>query len=113
MSDFPSVNLLVKNSTMETLQAVASSEADAYIGNLAISTYIINKYNLTNLKVASPTPFGNHNQAFVVRNDWPEFVSILNKAIIATSAGELSRLRNKWFNVKFEYGLSKNVFSSG
>ena len=110
MAEFPSINLLVKNSTMEALQAVASSEADAYIGNLAISTYIINKHNLTNLKVASPAPFDNHNQAFVVRNDWPELVSILNKAIIATSASELPRLRNKWFNVQFEYGLSKTVF---
>ena len=107
MSEFPAIKLLVKNSSVETLQAVASGEADAYIGNLATSTYIINKYNLANLKVASPTSFGNHNQAFVVRNDWPELVSILNKAIVAIPGSELSRLRNKWFNVEFDYGISK------
>jgi PAS domain S-box-containing protein len=108
MSEYSTINLLVKNSPVETLHAVASGEADAYIGNLAISTYIINKHNLANLKVASPAPFGNHNQAFVVRNDWPELVSILNKAIVAIPASELSRLRNKWFNVKFDYGISKS-----
>jgi len=113
VSEFPGINLLVKNSPLETLEALASNEADVYIGNLAISTYIINKHNLINLRVASPTPFDNHNQAFVVRNDWPELASILNKGIIGTSASELTRLRNNWFNVKFEYGLSKTVFSSG
>jgi len=107
MSEFPAINLLVKNSPAETLQAVASGEADAYIGNLAISTYIINKHNLANLKVACPAPLGNHNQAFVVRNDWPELVSILNKAIAAIPTSELSRLRNKWFNFTFDYGISK------
>lgn len=107
MSEFPAIKLLVKNSSVETLQAVASGEADAYIGNLATSTYIIHKHNLANLKVACPAPFDNHNQAFVVRNDWPELVSILNKAIKAIPASELSRLRNKWFNVEFDYGISK------
>ena len=107
MSEFSGINLLVKDSSVETLQAVASGEADAYIGNLAISTYIINQYNLANLKVACPAPLGNHNQAFVVRNDWPELVSILNKALVAIPASELSQLRNKWFNVTFDYGISK------
>jgi len=112
MVEFPSIKLLVKNHSAEALQAVASGEADAYIGNLATSTYIINKHNLANLKVACPVPaeFGNHNQAFAVRKDWPEFVSILNKAITAIPQRELSRLRNKWFTVKVDYGISKIVF---
>lgn len=107
MSEYPAINLLVKDNPVETLEAVASGEADAYIGNLATSTYIISKHNLANLKVACPAPIGNHNQAFVVRNDWPELVSILNKAIAAIPTSELSRLRNKWFNITFDYGISK------
>lgn len=108
MTEYPGINLLVKEHSVESLQAVAIGEADAYIGNLATSTYIINKHNLTNLKVACPAPFDNHNQAFAVRNDWPELVNILNKAIDAIPSSELTRLRNKWYNVKFEYGISKN-----
>jgi len=110
MKEFSAINLLVKKHSAESLESVASGEAEAYIGNLATSTYIINKYNLTNLKVASPAPFDNHNQAFVVRNDWPELKSILNKAIKATPPSTLSGLRNKWFNVQFEYGISKSTF---
>ncbi|MCP3892145.1 MAG: PAS domain S-box protein, partial [Desulfobulbaceae bacterium] len=107
MTEYPDINLVVRKHSPEALEAVASGEADAYIGNLATSTYLINRYNLTNLKVACPALFGDHNQAFAVRYDWPEFVSILNKAIKAIPARELTELRNKWFNVKFEYGVSK------
>lgn len=108
ITEYPGINLLVKEHSVESLQAIASGEADAYIGNLATSTYIIHKHNLTNLQIACPAPFDNHNQAFAVRNDWPEFVSILNKAIKAIPSGELTGLRNKWFNFKFEYGISQN-----
>ncbi|MFT5716945.1 MAG: diguanylate cyclase (GGDEF)-like protein/PAS domain S-box-containing protein [Oleiphilaceae bacterium] len=107
MSVSPPIKLLLKNNPEETLKAVASGEADAYIGNLATSSYIIDKENLVNLKVASPTHLGDHNQAFVVRNDWPELVSLLNKAMTAIPRSELSKLRNKWFNVDIDYGISK------
>ncbi len=110
MAGFPDINLLERNHSLESLQAVASGEADAYIGNLATSTYIINKHNLANLKVACPAPLGNHNQAFVVRKDWPELVSILNKAIQGIPASKLTELRNKWFNMQFEYGISTTDF---
>lgn len=109
-ANFPTINLLVKTHSKEAVEAVATGTADAYIGNLATSTYIINKHNFVNLKVASPAPFGNHNQAFVVRQDWPEFVSILNKAIAVIPATKISELRNKWFNLKFEYGITKSKF---
>ena len=107
MSVSPPIKILLKNNPTETLQAVASGEADAYIGNLATSSYIIDLHNLTNLKVAAPTHFGDHNQAFVVRNDWPELVTLLNKAMVAIPRSELSKLRNKWFNVEIDYGMSK------
>ena len=110
MTEFPSIKLLMKNNSVDALQAVASGEADAYIGNLGTSTYLINKHNLANLKVACPVKFGTHDQAFAVRKDWPELVSILNKAIMAIPQRELSRLRTKWFNVNFDYGISKIIF---
>ncbi len=103
----PTIKILLKKNPEEALKAVASGEADAYIGNLATSSYIIDKENLVNLKVASPTHLGDHNQAFVVRNDWPELVSLLNKAMTAIPRSELSKLRNKWFNVDIDYGISK------
>lgn len=105
----PNIKLLLKKNPEEALKAVAFGEADAYIGNLATSSYIIDKENLVNLKVASPTRLGDHNQAFVVRNDWPELVNLLNKAMTAIPRSELSKLRNKWFNIDIDYGISKTV----
>lgn len=106
MTEYPAINLFESKHSLQALEAVSSGEADAYIGNLGTSSYLINKHNLANLKVACSASFGTHNQAFAVRYDWPEFVSILNKSISAIPARELAELRNEWFNVKFEYGIS-------
>ena len=69
------------NTPPEGLKAVSLGVADAYIGNLAAISYMIEKNGLANLKVAAPTTYGNYNLHFAVRKDWPQLVSIINKAL--------------------------------
>lgn len=111
-SEYPQIKLLAKENTLEALQAVATGEADAYIGNLTISTYLLHEYNLTNLKIACPAPFDNHNQAFAIRNDWPELVSIINKALAAITPQEDAEIRDNWLSLRYEYWINKkDVFT--
>lgn len=49
------VEMVFVGTPLETLKAVSSGTADALLDNLATATYLIGKYGLTNLKVASPT----------------------------------------------------------
>ena len=93
--EYSNLQLILKESSLEALIAVSTGEADAYVGNLTISTDIIRRNNLTNLQVACPTPFDNHNQAFAVRNDWPELTSIINKALKTISPQEHTEIRKK------------------
>jgi len=71
------------NNPLEALKAVSVGEAEAYIGNLAAVTYMIEKNGLANLKIAAPTKYGNYNLHFAVRKDWPQLVSIINKALFS------------------------------
>ena len=87
------------------LQALAEGEVDAYVGNLAVGSYIIQQRGYSNLKVAAPTPFGTHNQAMAVRDDWPELVSIINKSLDGFTAQEHAAIRNKWLSVRYEHGI--------
>jgi two-component sensor histidine kinase/ABC-type amino acid transport substrate-binding protein len=110
-SEYPEVNLLVaaKDSDQfqyEAIDALATNRSDAYIGNLIGTTYIIQQKGYTNLKVSAPAPFGNHNQAMAIRNDWPELVSIINKTLNIMSPEEHQEIRNKWLAVRYEYGIS-------
>ncbi len=99
---YPDLTLLPKPTTSQALKALSNGKADAYIGNLAVATYEMDKRGLSHLKIASPTLF-TYNLSFGVRKDWPELVEILDKAIRSLSLEQKQAIRNKWFAVRFEY----------
>ena len=105
-SKFPQVKIVIVNNTLEALNSIASGINDAYVGNLTVATYFIQNGGLHNLKIAAPTPFGNHDQAMGVRSDWPELASIINKALLAMPEAEKSDITSRWFSVKYEYGIN-------
>ncbi|MDC7231895.1 MAG: transporter substrate-binding domain-containing protein [Spirochaetales bacterium] len=94
------------DSPLKALEAVSTGAAEAYIGNLAATSYLISEYGLVNLKVAAPTEYGNYNLYMAVREDWPELVSILNKGLEAISVEQHRVIRNNWLSIKYEYGIS-------
>jgi len=97
----------VRYSTLQdSLTAVSRGNADAFIGNLASSTFWIRKLNLTNLKVAAPVEKGRQNLYFAVRKDWPELVSILNRGLESITAEEEDAIYQKWVSVEYEPGIA-------
>ncbi|MBT4286785.1 MAG: transporter substrate-binding domain-containing protein, partial [Deltaproteobacteria bacterium] len=52
-SKHPKINLLVVGSTLKALKAVISGKADAYMGTQAVTSYLITKHVISNLKVAA------------------------------------------------------------
>ncbi len=100
-------NPLYVNSPLDGLKAVSFGKADARIENLAAASYLINQNGLTNLKIAAPTPYGNYNLHMAVRKDWPELLSIINKALAQIEPEQHSIIRNNWLSVRYEFGISK------
>lgn len=93
-------------STMvNALEQVSVGMADATVQNLAASSYIIEKQGFTNLKVAAPTPYGNYDLAMAVRNDWPELVTILNKALARISPEQHNVIRQNWIAIRYDHGV--------
>ena len=109
--EYPEINLLVssarsKDYMIKPIRDVAFGQADAFIGNLLITTWRLQKEGYSNVKVAAPTPFDNHDLSMGIRNDWPELVSIINKTLSSMTSGEHAAIRNKWLSMRFEYGIS-------
>ena len=107
MNEYPEINLLVTATTLEALEAVSTSKADAYIGNLAVSSYLIQENGLVNLKVAAPAPFEDNIVSFGIRHDRPELASILNKALAAMPKENLQQIQQEWLSIRYEYGISQ------
>jgi PAS domain S-box-containing protein len=100
--DFPEVKVREVKSSLDALLEVASGQADAYIGNLAVSNYLIRAHQLHNLAVAAPTPFGMHSQGMAVRKDWPVVAGLLDKGLATMTAEERIRIDQKWGVIEFK-----------
>lgn len=89
----------------KALIAVSKGSVDANIGNMAAVAYLIQKNNLSNLKIAAPVSTEINSLYFVVRKDWSPLVSIINKGLASISVEEESAIRKKWTTVRFEHGI--------
>jgi len=102
----PDLPLLVVDTTPEALEMIVLGRADAYLGNLAVGTYVIQEQGFINLKVAAPTPFGTHDQAMGVRFDYPILARLLDKGLEAITPHGHREIRQGWLAVRYEHGLT-------
>ncbi len=101
-ADYPSIRVQDVATPAAALEAVATGLADAYVGNLATSSYLIKAGHLDNLVVVAPTPYGINTQAMAVRPDWPELATLISQGIAAMPADERNAIRQKWGSVEFK-----------
>jgi polar amino acid transport system substrate-binding protein len=99
--DYPDREFYLAKDIDGALRAVSRGKIDAFVGNLASITYTSQKLGLTNLRVATATPY-KYELAFAVRKDWPELVNILNKNLSSIPQLEKTTIYNRWINVRFE-----------
>ena len=101
-------DLQVVETTEEALMTLATGQADAYLGNLAVATYVIEERGLSNLKVAAPAPYGTHDQAMGVREDWPVLVRLLDRGLQNITPEGHNTIRQRWLAVRYEHGLRRS-----
>ncbi len=89
----------------EAMHALSMGEVEAVVGNLAVATYTIQTQNLTNLKIAKYVSKEPFPLAIAVRKDWPELVSILNKALDSISKESQFNLINEWIDIDYATNL--------
>ncbi len=95
------------NSPLAGFTAVSMGNAAATIENLATASYLIQTHELPNLKVAAPTSYENYNLYIAVRKDWPQLISIINKAFGVLTAQQHANIRSQWLAAKYGDGIRK------
>lgn len=106
LRDVPGIKFMIVQNTEDALKAVSSNKADAYVGNLAVGQFYLEKKGLVNLKVAAPTPYAEDKLAMAVRDDWPAMAHMLDKAIGSLSHEEQAAISNNWLTFRHEYGIT-------
>lgn len=102
LKDHPEIETQPADDHLQALKAVLNGEADAFAGPISVTTYLIQKHALNHLKIAAYLDEPKIGFGFAIRKDWPELVSILDKAIASSPTDELEKIYSKWINIKAE-----------
>jgi PAS domain S-box-containing protein len=107
--DYPHLLLVSLPDVRTALIELSSGNIDAYIENMPIVSYNIDKLKLTNLKIAAQTPY-IYNMAFGVRKDWPLVASALDKALASLSKEEKAAITGRWVTLEYQPGIDWKIF---
>ncbi|MES9844297.1 MAG: transporter substrate-binding domain-containing protein [Candidatus Sedimenticola sp. PURPLELP] len=99
--DHPGIRLLPVSDLREGVMAVSRHEADAVVDSLVTLSSLLKEMGIGNLKVAGKTEY-TMDLRMAVRKDWPQLVSILDKALASITPRERKRLHDEWIQVAYE-----------
>ncbi len=103
---YPKINLSLYDSVEAALTAVATGSEKSFVGNIATTNYLIRSNGLTNLRFVSFEAEKQEALYFAVRKDWPELVSIFDKAVGTITQSEKIAISNRWVDLDtdMDYG---------
>jgi len=96
---FPNLQIKLVDSTLDGLRAVATGRVNLLVENLGVAGLLIQKHALTNLTISNEAGLGMQELSFAVRSDFPELLSILNKAIKESDKDELRKINQRWLSL--------------
>lgn len=106
--DYPSIKLLLTDTTRQALQKVAVGEADAYVGDAAYTNYAIKQADLINLQFAGQT--GDMTAYRIgVNPSHPPLLSMINKVLASMTPAEKQRIENTWMGLSLPSGPSTDL----
>ncbi len=108
-NDYPNMKLVLVPDIQAGLQEVSFNTVDAFVNDLATTSYYIERDGIMNLRVSGETGYYTR-LAFASRIDWPELNSILKKGLAQISQTEIKSIFNKWVHLKRESLFDKKEF---
>jgi len=103
MTQFSNIKLSLYPTVESALRAVSIGTEVAFVGNFATSSYLAKSLGISNLKyfpIEIDEDDSSQSLHFAVRKDWPELVSIINKALASITKQQRTEIINKWINVE-------------
>ena len=109
---YPDIDFIKVENIQDGLIGLSSGRFDAFVATFTLSSYHINQMGMSNLRIVGGLPVVMR-LGLAVRKDWPELLSILNKAIDLITPAEKHEIVNRWMQEKYikriDYDLIKQV----
>jgi two-component system sensor histidine kinase EvgS/two-component system sensor histidine kinase/response regulator len=95
-AQYPDIRLDVVKSTLDALMEVSLGKADGYVGDLIVSSWLIDRNSIANLEVRSQAHMTTGELAFAVRKNLPELADVVNAALASITDAEHRAIRQRW-----------------
>ncbi|MFA5524117.1 MAG: transporter substrate-binding domain-containing protein [Tissierellales bacterium] len=96
------LDLSLYDSVEVALTAVVTGSEEAFLGNLATINYLIRSSALTDLRIISFEAEKEQALYFATGKDWPELISIINKALNTITESERTAINSRWIGLEQE-----------
>ncbi|BEP28919.1 transporter substrate-binding domain-containing protein [Helicovermis profundi] len=106
LKTYPYLSFSYVNNVKDALLTLSTGNADAIVLDTGQTSYYINKYNITNIKIAYPLDY-TFNLSIGVRDDYKELISIFNKGIKSMNNKKKDQIQNRWIS----FGVYKTSYS--
>ncbi|MBN2870548.1 MAG: ABC transporter substrate-binding protein, partial [Campylobacterales bacterium] len=98
---YPKIQIVNVEDTREGLKLLSAGRVDAVIDILPVVAFLMNADHYVDLKISGTTEF-DFDVRFMIRNDYPELKSIVDKAIDAITPLERQKIFNRYIAVTYE-----------
>ena len=100
LEDFDQITLSLYETVEDALRAVADGSETAFVGNLATTSYLAKVNGIPKLTYLSIDTLEPQSLYFVARSDWPELISIVNKALASIDEESRIAISDRWISIE-------------
>ena len=97
LSDYSELSLYLVDSDEDAIDALSYNKVDAFVGNIAVANYLMNKKFITHFKVVDKINNNITEISFAIQKDNPILLSIIQKALDSISFEERQKILKKWY----------------
>lgn len=109
LTRYPRARLQPVLDTETGLRNVALSRVDAFVSDLPVAVWYIDRMGLSNLRVAGELDYV-YRMGISVRKDWPELHGILAKGLALVTPAEHQAIREKWIHLQVRSAVSRRFW---
>ncbi|MFJ3262465.1 ATP-binding protein [Pseudomonas sp. NPDC086581] len=92
----PGIDFVLVEDSPSALKAVSTGRADAYVGNLITTTFLIEQLGLSNMEVRGDSGLGNSQVRFALRKELEPLVPLLDRALGNITRSEQEAIEARW-----------------
>ena len=106
--NYPDIDFIEVSNLKEALEYLSDNKVYAVVDSMPALSEQIKEYGYTNIKISGSTKV-TFNMKMMIRDDYKQLQSILNKVLFSLSEEEKEKIKNKWINLEYEENFNYSL----